>query len=60
MSARDLAPLEQLEGQETLIAIAARVGNTRLIDNAVVSVPAGTAEGRKTTRGFELACTDRC
>ncbi len=51
VSARDLAPLERLEGEEILIAIAARVGRTRLIDNAIVSVPAGTAQGRTTTRG---------
>lgn len=51
VSARDLAPLQRLEGEEILIAIAARVGGTRLIDNAIVSVPAGTAEGRTTTRG---------
>jgi pantoate--beta-alanine ligase len=35
VSARDLAPLERLEG-EVLIAIAARIGRARLIDNVVV------------------------
>jgi pantoate--beta-alanine ligase len=49
VSAQDLSRLERLEGQKALIAIAARVGSTRLIDNTVVSVPAGAAEGRSKT-----------
>jgi pantoate--beta-alanine ligase len=38
VSASDLTPLESLDGREVLIAIAARVGGARLIDNAVVSL----------------------
>jgi pantoate--beta-alanine ligase len=49
VSAHDLSRLERLEGQQALIAIAARVGATRLIDNTVVGVPAGAAEGRNAT-----------
>jgi pantoate--beta-alanine ligase len=43
VSAKDLKPLERLEGEEILIAIAARVGGARLIDNVVVkaSIQAG-------------------
>jgi pantoate--beta-alanine ligase len=37
VSARDLTPLERLDG-EILIAIAARVGKARLIDNVVVNL----------------------
>jgi pantoate--beta-alanine ligase len=40
VSARDLQPLDDLEGQEVLIAVAATVGAARLIDNTVVSVQA--------------------
>jgi pantoate--beta-alanine ligase len=39
VSARDLTPLERLDG-EILIAIAARVGKARLIDNVVVNLGA--------------------
>ena len=42
VSATDLRPLERLEG-EVLIAIAARVGRARLIDNSVVKVEAADA-----------------
>ena len=44
VGARDLAALERLEGR-VLIAIAARVGTTRLIDNIVIAVtPDGGVE----------------
>ena len=48
VSARDLAPLEEIEGQEVLIAVAARVGRARLIDNTVVkaSEPSSRPRGR--------------
>jgi pantothenate synthetase len=36
VSAKTLAPIEDLAGMEILIAIAARVGRARLIDNVVV------------------------
>jgi pantoate--beta-alanine ligase len=42
LSAHDLSALEQVEG-EVLIAIAARVGRTRLIDNTVVKVEVADA-----------------
>jgi pantoate--beta-alanine ligase len=42
VSAHDLQPLGRLEG-EVLIAIAARVGRARLIDNVVVTVDAARA-----------------
>jgi pantoate--beta-alanine ligase len=35
---RDLAPVDRLDA-ETLVAIAARVGDTRLIDNTIVRPP---------------------
>jgi len=50
VSARDLTPLERLEG-EVLIAIAARVGGVRLIDNVVVNL---------TQEGVSNGCRDRC
>ena len=44
VGARDLAVLERLEGR-VLIAVAARVGKTRLIDNIVIAVtPDGGVE----------------
>jgi pantoate--beta-alanine ligase len=39
VSARDLGSLERIEGQEVLIAVAARVGRARLIDSTVVKAP---------------------
>lgn len=36
VSARDLTPVEEIEGQDVLIAVAARVGRARLIDSTVV------------------------
>jgi pantoate--beta-alanine ligase len=43
VSARDLAALDRLEG-EVLIAIAARVGSARLIDNVVVNLDTREAQ----------------
>ena len=37
VSARDLSQLDQIAGEDVLIAVAARVGRARLIDNTVVS-----------------------
>jgi pantoate--beta-alanine ligase len=43
VDAHELAPIERLDG-EVLVAVAARVGGTRLIDNVVLDVaPAGVA-----------------
>jgi pantoate--beta-alanine ligase len=42
VSAEDLAPLDDLGKQNVLIAIAARVGRARLIDNVVVETEAGS------------------
>jgi pantoate--beta-alanine ligase len=42
VGARDLAPLGRLEGR-VLIAVAARVGTTRLIDNIVIAATPGGA-----------------
>jgi pantoate--beta-alanine ligase len=51
LSPDDLAPLDEIEGRDVLIAVAARIGRARLIDNAVVNVgtarrgrPAGAAQ----------------
>jgi pantoate--beta-alanine ligase len=47
VSAKDLEPLDEIAGREVLIAVAARIGRARLIDNAVIAVGAG---GRRTER----------
>jgi pantoate--beta-alanine ligase len=44
VSARDLSQLDRLEGEEVLIAIAATVGRTRLIDNTVLKVRTQTSK----------------
>jgi pantoate--beta-alanine ligase len=41
VSARDLAPLDEIAGEEVLVAVAARVGPARLIDNTVVRATSG-------------------
>ena len=38
--AEDLAPVERLDGRAVLIAVAARIGRARLIDNLVIDPPA--------------------
>jgi pantoate--beta-alanine ligase len=44
VAAGDLSPLERIEGK-ALIAVAARVGTTRLIDNIVIALaPDGAVE----------------
>jgi pantoate--beta-alanine ligase len=40
VSASDLSPLEEISDEKVLVAIAARVGKARLIDNVVVEPPA--------------------
>lgn len=40
VSASDLSPVEEIREEEVLVAIAARVGKARLIDNVVVEPPA--------------------
>ena len=37
VSADDLSPLDRISGEDVLVAVAARVGGARLIDNTVVS-----------------------
>jgi pantoate--beta-alanine ligase len=41
-SAEDLAPIAELNGRPVLMAVAARVGRARLIDNVVISPPTTT------------------
>jgi pantoate--beta-alanine ligase len=41
VSARDLGPLDELDGHDVLVAVAARVGRARLIDNTVVKASKG-------------------
>ena len=36
-AAEDLAPIAQLNGRPVLVAVAARVGRARLIDNVVIT-----------------------
>jgi pantoate--beta-alanine ligase len=45
VSARDLSPIDTVGDEETLIAIAARVGKARLIDNVVVAPRSDVAAG---------------
>jgi pantoate--beta-alanine ligase len=40
VSARDLAPLDRLGEEDVLVAVAARVGEARLIDNVVIEAEA--------------------
>jgi pantoate--beta-alanine ligase len=42
--AEDLSPIESFNGRPALIAVAARVGDTRLIDNVVVEPAAPQPE----------------
>ncbi|HVW18666.1 MAG TPA: pantoate--beta-alanine ligase, partial [Solirubrobacteraceae bacterium] len=44
VDADDLAPVERLDG-EALLVVAARVGDVRLIDNAVLRAPIPEAPG---------------
>jgi pantoate--beta-alanine ligase len=44
-SAEDLSPITQLNGRPVLVALAARVGRARLIDNAVITPPATETTG---------------
>ena len=41
VSASDLGPLEELGHEDVLVAIAAKIGNARLIDNTIVKAQAG-------------------
>jgi pantoate--beta-alanine ligase len=43
-SAEDLSPLAELNGRPVLMAVAARVGRARLIDNVVIAPPNKTTE----------------
>ena len=43
-SAEDLSPLAELNGRPVLVAVAARVGRARLIDNVVIALPTKTTE----------------
>ena len=38
-SAEDLSPIAELNGRPVLLAVAARVGRARLIDNVVIPPP---------------------
>ena len=38
-SAEDLSPIGELNGRPVLLAVAARVGRARLIDNVVIPPP---------------------
>ena len=54
LEARDaetLAPVEELNGRPVLVAVAARVGGARLIDNVVITLP-GELRGEQ--------CRGRC
>jgi pantoate--beta-alanine ligase len=53
--AEDLSAAESFNGRPVLVAVAARVGRARLIDNVVIAGPAGTA--RDTEKGS--TCRDR-
>ena len=52
VGAEDLRPLERLEG-EVLVAVAARVGDVRLIDNMTIRVDGNRA-------GVDLGVTTGC
>jgi pantoate--beta-alanine ligase len=43
-SAEDLSPIAELNGRPVLMAVAARVGRARLIDNVVIAPPTETTE----------------
>jgi pantoate--beta-alanine ligase len=43
-SAEDLSPVAELNGRPVLVAVAARVGRARLIDNVVIAPPTETTE----------------
>jgi pantoate--beta-alanine ligase len=43
-SAEDLSPVAELNGRPLLVAVAARVGRARLIDNVVIAPPTETTE----------------
>ena len=43
-SAEDLSPIAELNGRPVLLAVAARVGRARLIDNVVITPPTETTE----------------
>jgi pantoate--beta-alanine ligase len=43
-SAEDLTPIPELNGRPVLVAVAARIGRARLIDNVVISPPTQTTE----------------
>jgi pantoate--beta-alanine ligase len=43
-SAEDLSPIAELNGRPVLVAVAARVGRARLIDNVVIAPPTETTE----------------
>jgi pantoate--beta-alanine ligase len=43
-SAEDLSPVAELNGRPVLVAVAARVGRARLIDNVVITPPTETTE----------------
>ncbi|HSD25087.1 MAG TPA: pantoate--beta-alanine ligase [Solirubrobacterales bacterium] len=43
-SAEDLSPIAELNGRPVLVAVAARVGRARLIDNVVIAAPTQNTE----------------
>ncbi|MEX2023706.1 MAG: pantoate--beta-alanine ligase, partial [Thermoleophilaceae bacterium] len=49
-SATDLAPVERVNGS-TLLAVAARVGRARLIDNTVLTSDAATSDAASDRQG---------
>jgi pantoate--beta-alanine ligase len=44
-SAEDFSPIPELNGRPVLLAVAARVGRARLIDNVLLAPPTNTTEG---------------
>jgi len=48
-SAEDLSPIAELNGQPVLMAVAARVGAARLIDNIVIAPPGGVSPDEEAT-----------
>ena len=48
-SAEDLSPIAELNGQPVLMAVAARVGRARLIDNVVIVPPPGLSPDQEAT-----------
>ena len=55
VSTQDLSPVAAIE-DEALVAIAARVGRARLIDNTIVRVGAPAASGTRPSDTREITC----